>query len=340
MASVKQAAASQPVAEPAIRRKTGIQEKTGFLIGSDYVLKGWMPVPLPYKYEYEKMTVPQITNRIREDLNELIARAYSARQKLTDDTEQMLTWQCPDLPKQQIKIQAARTAEWIQNVERIQKEDVERIRKVAKTPPKEAAEDEKRAAKSFAYIITHGATWLEYLFVRRNALMREVAEKNDLWPVNLGMKAKKVKGRVRNELTRREFARDYLIELGLNTKCSWPSHDCTGAEDKSPFWFAARELYTTLLQIKGNPKFYSVRDTKWKRNLMLLKEPMTKRTFLQWWKVAKVFLDEEWEINPECFEPLIQHLKIKPGYDSEIKTRVIDQSLNKAFLALARAPNS
>jgi hypothetical protein len=93
MAGVKHAAASQPVAGRAIRRKTGIQENTGFLIGSDYVLKGWMPVPLPYKYEYENMTVPQITSRIRKDLNELIARAYTARQRLTDDTERMLT--CP-----------------------------------------------------------------------------------------------------------------------------------------------------------------------------------------------------------------------------------------------------
>jgi hypothetical protein len=62
---------------------------------------------------------------------------------------------------------------------------------------------------------------------------------------------------------------------------------------------------------------------------------MTKRTFSRWWKVAKVFLDEEWKINPGCFEPLIQHLKIK-GKQSVEKTRVIDQSMQDALLALAR----
>jgi hypothetical protein len=55
--------------------------------------------------------------------------------------------------------------------------------------------------------------------------------------------------------------------------------------------------------------------------------------------VAKVFLDEEWEIKPECFEPLIQHLK-NTGKGSQIKTRVIDQSMQDAFLALARDSNS
>ena len=67
---------------------------------------------------------------------------------------------------------------------------------------------------------------------------------------------------------------------------------------------------------------------------MLLREPMTKRTFPQWWKVAKVFLDEEWELHRQAFEPLIAHLKIKQGYDSEVKTRVIDQSLKEAFFRL------
>lgn len=331
---MKIAGKSQSVTGTAIRRKSGIREKTSFLLGSDYVLKGWMPVPRPYKYEYEKMSVPQIAKRIREDLNELIARAYTDRQMFADGEEQRLTGQNSNLSNLEIKKQAAQFAEWILNVERIQKENIEKIRKISPTPSRETAEDEKRAAKSLAYIVKHGATCLEYLFVRRSALMREVAEKNDLWPVNLGLKAKKVNGRIRNELTRRRFASDYLTELGLNTKCNWPSHDCTGAEDKTPFWYAARELYTTLLQFKQHPEWYSIDATKWKKDLMALTEPMTKRTFPQWWKVAKVFLDEEWTISRENFKPLIQHLKIK-GKQSVEKTRVVDQSLRDAFYALA-----
>lgn len=308
MAGVKKAAASHSVAKPTIRRKTGIRQKTHFLVGSDYVLKGWMPVPLPYKFEHEKMSVVQISQRIKEDIGELVARVYPTHQK---------DW---------IKKYAPHRINWIEMV--------------ADPLPAQAAEDAKKAAKTLAFIIKHGATWLEYLFINRNALMREVAEKNDLWPVNLGIKAKKVKGRVRNELTRREFARDYLIKLGLNTKCDRPSFECTGAEQKSPFWFAARELYSDLLFIKHDPESYSVRATKWKRNLLALREPMTKRTFRQWWKVAKVFLDEEWGINRQFFAPLINHLKIKPSYDSEFKTRVIDQSLHDAFFALASDPFS
>lgn len=285
--------------------RTGISEKTGFLVGSDYVLKGWLPVPLPYKFEHETMSVAKISRRIKDDIGELVARAYPTHQK---------DW---------IKNYAPHRINWIEMV--------------ADPLPERAAEDAKKAAKTLAFIIKHGATWLEYLFVYRNALMREVAAENDLWPVNLGMKRKKVRGKIRNELTRVGFARDYLTELGLNIKSRWPSHDCTGAEQgRSPFWFVARELYTSLLEIKDAPEFYSVRATHWRKDLAALKEPMTRRNFPKWWKVAKVFLDEEWEINRQFFEPLVQHLKIRPGYQSEVKTRVINQSLKDAFFALAR----
>jgi len=154
------------------------------------------------------------------------------------------------------------------------------------------------------------------------------------------MKPKKVKGNVRNELTRVDFARGYLTELGLNSKCDQPTFDYTGAEQKrSPFQFAARELYSTLLRIKRIPRLYSSRDSRWIKNLILLGEPMTKRNFKQWWKVARVLLNEEWEINQQIFRPLVEHLKIKPCYPSEIMTRVIDQSLHDAFETLARDPN-
>ena len=210
------AAASQSITKPAIHRKTGICRKTGFLTGSDYALKGWMPVRLPYKFEYEKISVPQIANRIVEDLEELVARAYSARQRLTDDAARLHAGRSPSLSKQEINVQAAQTAEWIQ--------------RIAEPPAKDAAQDEIRAAKSLAFVIQHGATWLEYLFLHRNKLMREVAEKSDLWPVNLGMKSRNTKGSVRNELRRVEFARGYLTELGLNAKCDRPSYPYAGAE--------------------------------------------------------------------------------------------------------------
>ena len=46
----------------------------------------------------------------------------------------------------------------------------------------------KRAANALAFIGKEAATYLEHLFVKRVALMREVAAKYDLWPVNLGIR--------------------------------------------------------------------------------------------------------------------------------------------------------
>lgn len=294
-----------PITKTIFRPATGIYEKTGFLTGSDYVLKGWMPVPLPYKFEHETMSVVDISRRIRRDMEELVARVYPTHQK---------DW---------IRKYAPHKVDWIE---------------MAADPlPKQAAEDASKSAKALAFHIKQGATWLEYLFVCRNALIREVAANNDLWPVNIGVKRRKINGAGRCELTRVDFARDYLMELGLNTSCNWPSHHCTGAESgKSPYWFAARELYTTLLMIKHEPTDYIRRPTRWSRSLAALEERMTKSNFPKWWKVAKVFLDEEWKLNRQFFKPLVEHLKIKPGYSSEVKTRVIDQSLKKAFEAAAR----
>ena len=83
--------------------------------------------------------------------------------------------------------------------------------------------------------------------------MMKVAAKYDLWPVNLGIRDKKVKGLTRRELHRLEFARDYFIELGLNSQCDFPSMHKSGAEHRiSPFKLAAEELYTDMLLLKDD----------------------------------------------------------------------------------------
>ena len=46
------------------------------------------------------------------------------------------------------------------------------IQAVAEPPPKEAVEDEHHAAKSLVHIVKSGTTCLEYLFIRRNALIQ------------------------------------------------------------------------------------------------------------------------------------------------------------------------
>ena len=68
------------------------------------------------------------------------------------------------------------------------------------------------------------------------------------------------------------------------------------------------------------------------------------KEFADWWEVAKSYLYERWEKAKEEFEPLIKHLGFKypielsnkTPYESNIKSRVIDNSLQDAFMALAR----
>jgi len=68
----------------------------------------------------------------------------------------------------------------------------------------------RHAANAVAFIGKRVATYLENLFVKRSTLMTEVSAKYDLWPVNLGIRDKNVKGLTRRELQRLEFARNYL----------------------------------------------------------------------------------------------------------------------------------
>ena len=71
---------------------------------------------------------------------------------------------------------------------------------------------------------------------------------------------------------------------------------------------------------------------------------MTKRNSQDWWEVAKIYLYERWDKAQEEFEPLIKHVGFEYPillsgswpYESMIKSRVIDNGLKEAFMALAR----
>jgi len=205
----------------------------------------------------------------------------------------------------------------------------------------------RHAANALAFIGKQAATYLEHLFVRRSALMTEVAAKYDLWPVNLGIRDKKVKGLTRRELQRLEFARNYLVELGLNLQCDLPSGHESRAEHRiSPFKLAAKTLYTKMLILKEDPRrhVWFPKITPWAKQLFALTVPMTKRNSQGWWKVAKIYLYERWDKAQKEFKPLIKHLGFeypielssRTPYESNIKSRVIDNSLKDAFIALAR----
>jgi hypothetical protein len=114
----------------------------------------------------------------------------------------------------------------------------------------------------------------------------------------------------------------------------------------SPFKLAAEELYTKLLMLRDDPKrhVWFPKVTRWAKRSFALRVPMTKSSASDWWKVAKVYLYERWDKAQEEFKPLIEHLGIKypielsskMPYESNIKSRVIDNSLKDAFIALAR----
>ena len=148
------------------------------------------------------------------------------------------------------------------------------------------------------------------------------------------------KGKPTPEITRLSFARKYLTDLELNLECNFPSSHDSGAEPTSPFRLAAEDLYTNMLLLKRDSHIWFPKLTRWAKHLLALKVPMTKSNAADWWKVAKVYLDERWDKAREEFEPLIKHLRLKlsgeTAYKSRIKSRVIDNDLKDAFVGLAR----
>ena len=157
------------------------------------------------------------------------------------------------------------------------------------------------------------------------------------WPVNL--ETKKRKDGV-FEIRRIEFARVYLNELGVGRKTSFLSSPYSGAESVSPFRLAAQDLYDFLQMAKKEPEYHFESNTKWKRDLLKLKKPMTKKNSSEWWRIAKIYLYEEWIRHPCQFDLLIKHLNLKLSdqypYDSSIKSRVIDCDLKDAFYGIAQ----
>jgi hypothetical protein len=202
----------------------------------------------------------------------------------------------------------------------------------------------KEATSALVFLAQNAATYLEHIFAKRAQMIKEIAVTCDLWPVNLGLRAQMVKGRPVYKVTRQAFARNYLIKLGLNSFCEFPSWYESGAESVSPFRLAAKELHTTMLLLKDRPRDCFSKVTPWARRLFALAEPMTKANSTEWWSVAKDYLYERWDKAQKEFKPLITHLRFKypielspkAPYESNIKSRVIDNGLKEAFIALAR----
>ncbi|HWX17304.1 MAG TPA: hypothetical protein VNY07_12015 [Chthoniobacterales bacterium] len=293
------------------------------------------------------MEVSDLCWRAKEDLEELFSRAYPTYAE---------EWEQKFAPHRQ----TARNATYRVRVssygrigpsissslspglrERLFSSDDEAVREQASKEYHEIAgrllkEEPRHAARALAFLIQWGAEYLENLYVRQPVLMKEVAKTRDLWPVNLGLRAKLVKDKRTFEVRRLAFARKYLTTLELNSACVFPSKHESGAQKLSKFKFAAEGLYEHLLLLKSN-RMYFRRVTPWAKRLFALSVPMTKHNTAEWWSVAKDYLDERWEKSRKEFDPLIGKLQLsgKTPYESSIKTRIIDNELKQAFEGLA-----
>ena len=337
---------------------TGIEEGMAkFFLGGEWKIAGFMHVLNRPRWtkEYEKMRVSDLVRRIEDDLKELLARAHPT---ITEEWAQRVA---PSYWRKAVETYESRLRHAItQGVaeqlcpglwERLSSQDktvsCNALEEYQRLLPQFLEREPRQAANAFAFIAKQVATYLENLFVKRGALMKEIAAKCDLWPVNLGLRIKRVKGKPEYEVTRQAFARDYLIQLGLNSHCDFPSSQRSGAESISPFKLAAEELYIKMLLLKDKQprRFNFPKITSWAKRLFALTVPMTKRNSADWWKVAKVYLYERWDKAKEEFKPLIEHLDFKypielsskMPYESNIKSRVIDNALKEAFIALARS---
>jgi hypothetical protein len=162
--------------------------------------------------------------------------------------------------------------------------------------------------------------------------------------VNLGLRVKVIKGKPVRELTGLALARNYLTKLELGSQSEFPSGHGSGVH--APFRLAANELYTKMVLLKKDPHrhVWFQKLTPWAKRLFALTVPMTKRNSADWWKVAKVYLYERWDKAQKEFKPLIKHLGFtypiqlsgEWPYESMVKSRVIDNALKEAFMALAR----
>jgi len=163
-----------------------------------------------------------------------------------------------------------------------------------------------------------------------------VARRRPTWPVNMNFVTKNGKRCLEGV----EKVRTYLdkIQLGQNAPFI-PLHSME--RNSSPFKRAAESLLYHLYHQRKDP---SLLFTPWQKRLRSLEIPMTKENAKEWWSVAKAWMDEQWESNPELFKPLIascaskgQSLTVAGLFESEKKSRVIDLRLKEAFFALVKA---
>jgi len=202
----------------------------------------------------------------------------------------------------------------------------ERIRKI-----RTVKGQQENAAKDLAFVATTAATILEELAATdAKTEIKLAAARKNLWPVNLRLGVKNKKA----VLVGADKAKTYLTSISLGQSPPRILKNLQNPE-ASPFSKAAELLYNALLDWRDHGAWRG-KITPWAKKLLELDVAMTSSNVPEWWSVAKTWMDEQWEIHHEFFDPLIKHLKLDDENftPSMVKRRVIDDSLKKAFKAL------
>jgi len=222
--------------------------------------------------------------------------------------------------------------------------------------------DAEAATGFLAQVGQKTAALLEGMVFNRPEMVKTVARKLSDWPVNLALEKSTLKdsrGMLRFVMARKMLQQ---IELGSAQNAVTGTKREKGSE--SPYRIAATQILELLKAFRKHrhhffPEHEPVNpsaetDSKlkvtrgssgdWVFRLFELGEPITGQNVEDWWKVAKVFLDERWELDITTFDPLIDHSRHrdqltpprnKPGV---VKNSIINQNLKGAFVRLAITP--
>ena len=211
---------NKPTSRPKRHKKkeageTGIKEGLDhFFLRGESKIAGFMQINPPrWAEEHRQIGVEDLGRRIQGDVEELLARAYPSYaeewyQRFAPNEWQKVTYEV-FLRREVNKGVAEELCPGLWN--RIISPDKTTSRKAAKEYQRRLGEflekEPKEAASALAFVAQLAATYLEHLYAKRVSMIREIAATCDLWPVNLGLRAKMVKGRPVYKVTRQAFSR-------------------------------------------------------------------------------------------------------------------------------------
>ena len=197
--------------------------------------------------------------------------------------------------------------------------------------------DDLEAAETLAVMAKCATMLLEDLASLKGQvpgkLISFAAQKMDSWPVLLRRGAKNGKPC----LDGAKKAKSYLNDIKQGKQAaSVPTLKHFHDEGANIFKRAAELLLFKLVKWRERGAWRG-KITDWVKELYALKLPMTTDNVDAWWSVAQQWMVEQWVTNRKNFHPLEKHLQLDNKYykTSLVRRRVIDDSLKKAFKALA-----